>query len=83
MRHRSILTQILEASSTVELYRLREELREKLIKGFSPEEAKEFINELVKLLHHYKQLKRDSEILKQFAELLADYMSVPEWYGDV
>ena len=83
MRHRGILTSLLEASSTVELYRFREELREKLIKGFSPEEAKEFINELLEFMHHYKKLRRDSEVLKKFAELLADYITVPDWHGDI
>ncbi len=83
MKHRGVLTKFLEASSTVELYRLREELREKLIKGLSPEEAKEFVYELLEFVHHYKKLKQDSEVLKRFAELLAGYMSVPDWYGDI
>jgi len=73
-RNPSYITKLLEASSTVETYRVREELREKLLQGFSPEEARDFIYELLELVYDYKALRRDSEILKEFAELIARYI---------
>ena len=82
MKHASILTQLLEATSNVEVYRLREELREKLIKGFSPDEAKEFINDLLRLRYEYLRYKRHceevGEVLSKFAELMAYYTPITE-----
>jgi 16S rRNA C967 or C1407 C5-methylase (RsmB/RsmF family) len=82
MRNQNLLTQLLEATSNVEVYKLREELREKLIKGFSPDEAKEFISELLKLRYDYLRYKRHceevGEVLSKFAELIAYYTPIPE-----
>jgi len=82
MKNQTLLTQLLEASSNVEVYRLREELREKLIQGFSPDEAKEFINDLLKLRYNYLRYKKQcedvSEALGKFAELIANYIPTSE-----
>jgi len=78
-RNQSYITKLLEASSTVEAYRIRQELEEKLRIGFKPDEIRDFVSELLELVHNYKRLKKDSEILKRFAELLADYLPVPEY----
>ena len=74
MRNRSYITKLLKASSKNELYEIRLELEEKLRMGFNPEEAKEFVRELFNLVHDYKVLERDSEVLKRFAELIAEYI---------
>lgn len=78
-RNQSYITKLLEASSTVEAYRVRQELEEKLRIGFKPDEIRDFVSELLELVYNYKRLKKDSEILKRFAELLADYLPVPEY----
>ena len=78
-RNQSYITKLLEASSTVEAYRVRQELEEKLRIGFKPDEIRDFVSELLELVHNYKRLKKNSEILKRFAELLADYLPVPEY----
>jgi hypothetical protein len=75
----SYITKFLEASSTVEVYRIKQELEEKLRIGFKPDEIRDFVSELLELVHNYKRLKKNSEILKRFAELLADYLPVPEY----
>ncbi len=73
-RNQSYITRLLEASSTVEAYRIRRELEEKLIKGFSPDEVRDFVSELLEFVYQYKQLRKDSEVLSRFAELIAEYM---------
>ncbi len=73
-RNPSYITRLLEASSTVEAYRVRRELEEKLIKGFSPDEVRDFVSELLEFVHQYKQLRKDSEVLSRFAELIAEYI---------
>jgi len=73
-RNPSYITKLLEASSTVEVYRVRQELEEKLRTGFKPDEIRYFVGELLELVHNYKALRRDSEILKEFAELIARYI---------
>jgi hypothetical protein len=75
---KSYITKLLEASSTVEVYRVRQELEEKLRTGFKPDEIRDFIKELLELVYHYKALQRDSEVLKHFAELIANY--IPAYY---
>jgi len=82
MRNQSILTQLLEATSNVEVYRIREELRQKLISGLSPEEAKEFINDLLTIRYDYIRCKRYSEevgeVLSKFAELVARHTPISD-----
>jgi hypothetical protein len=78
-RNQSYITKLLEASSIVEAYRVRQELEEKLRTGFKPDEIRDFVYELLELVHSYKQLKKDSEVLRQFAELIAKYLPVPEY----
>ncbi len=73
-RNQSYITKLLEASSTVEAYRIRQELEEKLITGFSPDEVRDFVSELLEFVHDYKQLRKDSEVLSRFAELIAEYI---------
>ncbi len=75
-RNQSYISRLLEASSTVEAYRVRRELEEKLIKGFKPDELRDFISELLEFVHQYKKLRKDSEVLSRFAELIAEY--IPE-----
>jgi uncharacterized protein (UPF0305 family) len=77
-RNKSYITRLLEALSTVEAYRIRQELEEKLKTGFTPEEAKDFVYELLEFVHHYKRLQKDSEVLSMFAKLIADYIPVSE-----
>ncbi len=72
----SYIKRLLEASSTVEAYRIRQELEEKLRTGFKPDELRDFISELLEFVHQYKQLRKDSEVLSRFAELIAEY--IPE-----
>jgi hypothetical protein len=73
-RNQSFITRLLEASSTVEAYRIRQELEEKLRTGFKPDELRDFVYELLEFVHHYKKLQKDSEVLKRFAELIANYI---------
>ncbi len=73
-RNPSYITKLLEASSKVEVYRIRQELEEKLLKGFEPDEMRDFISELLEFVHHYKQFRKDSEVLSRFAELIAEYI---------
>ncbi len=73
-QNKSYITRLLEASSTVEAYKIRRELEEKLITGFSPDEVRDFVSELLEFVHHYKQLRKDSEVLSRFAELIAEYI---------
>ncbi len=77
-RNPSYITKLLEASSKVEVYRIRQELEEKLIKGFKPDEMRDFISELLEFVHHYKQLKKDIAVVQEFAELLAKYIPVKD-----
>jgi len=73
-RNKSYITKLLEASSTVEAYRIRQELEEKLRTGFKPDEIRDFVYELLEFVHSYKQLHKDSEVLSRFAELIASYI---------
>ncbi len=73
-RNQSYITRLLEASSTVEAYRVRQELEEKLKTGFKPDELRDFVNELLEFVYRYKQLRKDSEVLSRFAELIAEYI---------
>ncbi len=75
-RNSSYISKLLEATSTVEAYRIRKELEEKLIKGFSPDEMRDFISELLEFVYKYKQLRNDSEVLSRFAELIAEYIPI-------
>ncbi len=74
----SYITKLLEASSIVETYRVRQELEEKLRTGFKPDEIKDFINELLELVYDYKQLRRDIAVVQEFAELIAKYIPVKD-----
>ena len=71
-RNPSYITRLLEASSTVEAYRVRQELEEKLKIGFKPDEIRDFINELLDFLYDYKLYKKRSDVLKEFAKMIAD-----------
>ncbi len=73
-QNKSYIKRLLEASSTVEAYKIRRELEEKLITGFSPDEVRDFVSELLEFVYHYKQLRKDSEVLSRFAELIAEYI---------
>ncbi len=73
-QNKSYITRLLEASSTVEAYRVRQELEEKLRTGFKPDELRDFISELLEFVYQYKQLRKDSEVLSRFAELIAEYI---------
>ncbi len=77
-RNPSYITKLLEASSTVEAYRIRQELEEKLLKGFTPNEVRDFISELLELVYDYKQLRRDIAVVQEFAELIAKYIPVKD-----
>jgi uncharacterized protein (UPF0305 family) len=70
----SYITRLLEASSKVEAYRIRQELEQKLQTGFKPDELRDFINELLEFVHRYRELEKDAEILSMFAKLIADYI---------
>jgi hypothetical protein len=73
-RNPSYITKLLEASSTVEAYRVRQELEEKLRTGWKPDEIRDFVYELLEFVHDYKQIKKDVAVLQEFAELIARYI---------
>ncbi len=73
-QNKSYIIRLLEASTVDETYKIRRELEEKLITGFSPDEVQDFISELVEIVYDYKQLRKDSEVLSRFAELIAEYI---------
>ncbi len=77
-RNPSYITKLLGASSTVEAYRIRQELEQKLQTGFKPDEIRDFISELLEFVHHYKQLKKDIAVVQEFAELIAKYIPVKD-----
>jgi hypothetical protein len=77
-RNKSYITKLLEASSTVEAYRIRTELEEKLRTGFKPDEIRSFVYELLEFVYDYKQLKKDIAVMQEFAEVIAKYISVSE-----
>jgi len=73
-RNPSYITKLLEASSTVEVYRIRQELEQKLQIGFKPDETRDFVYELLEFVYDYKQLKKDIVVVQEFAELIAKYL---------
>jgi GTP1/Obg family GTP-binding protein len=75
-RNTSYITRLLEASSTVEAYRVRQELEEKLRTGFKPDEIRDFVYELLEFVYDYKQLRKDIAVVHEFAELIAKYIPV-------
>jgi len=77
-RNPSYITKLLEASSTVEVYRIRQELEQKLQIGFKPDETRDFVYELLEFVYDYKQLKKDIAVVQEFAELIAKYLPVKE-----
>jgi hypothetical protein len=78
MKNPSYITRLLKASSTIEAYRIRQELEEKLRTGFKPDEIRDFVYELLDFVHDYKRLKKDVAVLHEFAELIAKYLPVSE-----
>jgi hypothetical protein len=77
-RNPSYITKLLEASSTVEVYRISQELEQKLQIGFKPDETRDFVYELLEFVYDYKQLKKDIAVVREFAELIAKYLPVDE-----
>jgi hypothetical protein len=73
-RNPSYITKLLEASSVVETYRIRQELEQKLQTGFKPDEIRDFVYELLEFVYDYKQLRKDIVVVQEFAELIAKYI---------
>jgi len=82
MKKQNLLTQLLEATSNAEVYRLQERLREKLIRGFSSDEAEEFVKDLLKFRVNYLRYKKHyedvGEVLSKLAKLIANYIPISE-----
>ena len=72
-KNKNYITALLEAPPG-EGYRIWKELEQKLQSGFNPEEAQDFVEELLKLVYYYKMYKKSHDALAEFAEIIADFL---------